>query len=212
MGILLGVIAGLGLGVLVVRLVGGVVGIVAGMAAGALAYLGVSQLATPERKLGGVAASLLPNGEAIAAQLDQGQDLVRQLQQARQRTRTPQVAQAMAGLEQAVQRLVTYVQDNPSAARQLGHFLNTYANQCSQVLQSWSLLEGSGDLVNIHEGTDDVLLALQGLTVAATGELEHATGAHVAQIEASQAAIRRLTAMDGYQIDAGEKDEGSASK
>lgn len=198
LGTLLGIAAGLALGGAVVWLVPGLPGVVAGMAAAALGYLGVSLLATPERRLGGQAASLLPNGEAISAKLDEAQVVMRKLDRAAGRTRDAKVRKALGRLSQALGKLVAYVQDNPSAYRPLAHWLNTYADQCDSVLQSWSQLEASGDAQNTREGRDDVLLALEGLATAAEGELGQATDAHVAQLEASQEAIRRLAAMDGY--------------
>lgn len=200
MSTLLGILAGLGLGGIVIWLVPGTAGVALAMGAAALGYIGISALTTPERRLGGQAASLLPNGEAISAKLDEAQGLLRQVGRAQKATKDLQVSTALYSLWQALDKLVKYVQENPSAYRQLSHWMNTYADQLASVLQSWAALETSGDALNIHEGEDDMLLALKGLTTAAEGELGQATDAHVAQIEASQEAIRRLAAMDGYGV------------
>jgi len=200
MAVALGIAAGLLLGGVSVALVPGAMGVVMGMAVAALAYVGVSYLATPERRLGGQAASLLPNGESIAATLERGESLAKRLSKVAGTLRDGDVRYGVQRLSGALQKLVRYVEDNPAAHKQLAHFLNVYADQCTSVLDSWQALEGSHDERSLAEAKDDVLLALGGLTSAVEGELGQATDAHVAQIEASQEAIKRLVAMDGYGV------------
>ena len=200
MAVALGIVAGLLLGGVSIALLPGMVGVVVGMAAAALAYVGVSYLATPERRLGGQAASLLPNGESLSATLARAETLASRLSKTAGSLRDGDVRYAVGRLADALKKLTHYVEDNPAAHKQLAHFLNVYADQCASVLDSWRALEGSQDQGNLAEAKDDVLLALKGLTDAVNGELGQATDAHVAQIEASQEAIKRLVAMDGYGV------------
>ena len=208
MSTVLGIIAGVILGVIVLVLMPNPIGIVIAAVVAVLGFVGVSKLTTREHKLGGVAASMLPNGEAIAANIDQGRKLAKQIANCANRTHDAEVSKAMNGLSVEIGKLVKYAEDNPGASKGLAHFLNTYSDQCSTITTNWSSIEASGDDGAIAEAQDDVLLAVKYLTQTAQNELGQATDARVAQIEASHEAIKRLMALDGYGVDVDGAGEG----
>ena len=205
MAVALGIAAGLVLGVAALQLVPGVAGVVVAVAVAALGYVGVSNLATRERRLGGVAASLLPDGELVSATIDQASDLVRDLRRDAKRTHDAQVGSAIASLCDALERLARYVEENPSSNGQLAHVVNTYGEQVRGLVDAWVGLELSGSKRRIGNSRDDLLVALQGATAAADAALGNATDARAAQIEAASAAIKRLAAMEGLGPDAAPK-------
>ena len=201
MAVILGIVAGLALGAIAIWLLPGVPGIIVGMVVAALGYIGVSSLLTPERRLGGIAASLLPNGEAASQALDEAAQLSKRLRKLADRMREPDVKSAALALLEAIGKLSAYVESDPSSYRRLAHFLNTYGDQCENAMSGWLSLEATGDERHIAEAKDDQVIALRGLTAAAKGSLGQVADAHASQIEASQEAIRRLLALDGYDVD-----------
>lgn len=199
MNIVLGIVAGVALGLLAMGLLPGVPGVILGVVVAALGYVGVSSLTTRERKLGGVAASLLPNGELVGKTLDQAAGLEKSLRKNAHRTRDAEVSQAIFSVCEELDKLVAYVQENPGSNGALAHVINTYGEQCEGVVENWVGLELSGSKRRIANSKEDLLVALQGVRAAVEGELGEATSARAGQIEAASEAIKRLAQMDGYE-------------
>ena len=197
MSILLGIVAGLALGVGAITLVPGVPGIVVGVVVAALGYVGVSSLTTRERRLGGVAESLLPNGEQVSRTIDAGIGLRKALEKDARHTNDAQVRDAIQSLCDQLDKLVRYVQENPGANSQLSHVVNVYGDQLRGLVDNWVGLELSGSKRRIGASKADLLVALQGATAANEDALGEATDARAAQIAAASDAIKRLAAMDG---------------
>ena len=202
MGYVIGAIAGVAAGVICVVFVGGVAGIAAGLIAAALLYLGLGALLKPERRLGGVIASSLPDGEAAATRIDAAHELMRGIQHRRAKMRDAAVAHEADDLVQDIGRLVAYVEGQPAAYRCLAHVLSTYAEQCTQMLDGYLSVERSGVPEMMQQGREDAIEALCALQGAVQGELARATGAKASQLEASSEAIQRLIEMDGHKPDA----------
>lgn len=193
----LGIVAGLALGVAAVLMVPGLVGVVVGVVVAALGYVGISSLATRERRLGGVTASLLPDGQLVSRTLDEAEALVGALEADARRTHDAEVREAILALVGEVRKLMGYVGDNPASNGQLAHVVNTYGAQLQGLVGNWVGLELSGSKRRIGSSRADLLVALEGATAAVEEALGEATDARAAQIQAASEAIGRLAAMDG---------------
>lgn len=192
------------LGVLVIVLVGGPVGLVAGAVSAALMYLGMGRLLRPEARLGGVVASMLPDGEAALAKVTEARGLLDRLRAMAPRVRQPQVRSEVSQLVTDIENLVAYVERQPNTYRRLSHFMATYGPQCDRVVSGYLSLEGGGSEAVASGARADAISALNALEGAAQGELQRAMGAKVAELSADSDAVRRLMEMDGYRSDARE--------
>lgn len=201
MGYVLGAFLGVVAGAACIVAVGGVVGIVAGLAAAALLYVGVGQLLKPERKLGGVVASMLPDGEAATERIDAARELDRQIGRRRAKICDAQVGRETEDLQHDIQALIACVEEQPATYRRLAHFLSTYGEQCVRMLDGYLSVERLATPELVHGAREDAIEALCALQGAAQGELARATGAKAADLEASSEAIKRLMEMDGYRPD-----------
>lgn len=213
MGYVIGALAGVVCGVGCIVVVGGAIGVVCGLAVAALLYLGIGALLKPERKLGGVAASLVPDGEAAAARIDEARALIGRIAERRAQMRDAEVARETDDLMHDIETLVALVEGQPASHRRLAHFLTTYADQCVRMLDGYLALEHLAPPELVRQGHEDTVEALCALQGVAQGELARATGRKASDLEASSAAIQRLMEMDGYQPDerAGGADQGTPS-
>lgn len=202
MGYVLGAVIGVAAGVACVVALGGVAGIVAGLAAAALLYLGVGQLLKPERKLDGVIASMLPDGEAATQRIDEARDLMRAVSARRERISDAAVLREIDDLLRDIEALVACVEAQPSTYRRLAHFLSTYRDQCVRMLDGYLGVERLSTPELVAGAREDAIEGLCALSGAAQGELVRATGAKATEVEASSEAIQRLIEMDGYAPDA----------
>ncbi|MDM8162799.1 hypothetical protein [Collinsella intestinalis] len=202
MGYVLGAVIGVAAGVACVVALGGVAGIVAGLAAAALLYLGVGQLLKPERKLGGVIASMLPDGEAATRRIDEARDLMHAVSARRERISDAAVLREIDDLLRDIEALVACVEAQPSTYRRLAHFLSTYRDQCVRMLDGYLGVERLSTPELVAGAREDAIEGLCALSGAAQGELARATGAKATEVEASSEAIQRLIEMDGYAPDA----------
>ena len=194
MGYVLGAFLGVVAGAACIVAVGGVVGIVAGLAAAALLYVGVGQLLKPERKLGGVVASMLER-------IDAARELDRQIGRRRAKICDAQVGRETEDLQHDIQALIACVEEQPATYRRLAHFLSTYGEQCVRMLDGYLSVERLATPELVHAAREDAIEALCALQGTAQGELARATGAKAADLEASSEAIKRLMEMDGYRPD-----------
>lgn len=196
----IGAAAGVVAGLACVFVVGGVVGIVAGVAVAVLLYFGVGRLLAPEAKLGNVAASLVPNGEAAASKIFEARALADKVQQLGHRAHSSDVHGETDELAADIRKLACYVEKQPATYGRLSHFLATYGEACTSVLENYLAVEVTGTAES--RGHTDVIEALNALEGAAQGELQRAAGAKVAELSADSDAVRRLMEMDGYSSDA----------
>ena len=202
MGYVLGAMVGVAGGVACMVAVGGAAGLAVGLAVAALLYVGLGALLKPERKLGGVVASMLPNGEAAADRVAAARQLQDALAERRGRVGDAEVLRQIDELVCDIGALIACVEDQPGTYRRLAHFLSTYAEQCVRMLDGYLSVEKLGTQKMRAEARDDALEALGALQGAAQGELARATGAKASELEASSDAIKRLMEMDGYTPDA----------
>lgn len=201
MGYIVGAIAGVAAGVACVLAVGGIPGVISGLAVAALLYIGTGQLLKPERRLAGVAASMLPDGEAASERIDAAYELVRAISARRGRVRDGRVAREIDDLVRDIQALIACVEEQPATYRRLAHFLSTYADQCLRMLDGYLGVERLGTSALLEDAHEDALEALAALQGVAQGELARATGRRAAEVETSSEAIVRLMEMDGYRPD-----------
>lgn len=201
MGYVVGGVVGVVVGVACVLVVGGVPGIVAGAAVAALLYLGLGELLKPEARLGGMIASMLPDGEAAVARVEEARELSREMRLRGSKVRRPEVSSEVEQLAHDIDALVACVEEQPSCHRRLGHFLSTYAEQCVGLLDGYLSVERLGTPELRDQAAEDAVEALNAVQGAAQGELARATGVKATQVEASSDAIRRLMEMDGHRPD-----------
>ena len=211
MSYVVGAIAGVAAGLACIWFVGGVPGIVAGVVVAALLYVGVGKLLAPELKLGDVAASMVPDGEEAASRIAEARKLAGQVRKLGARAASSDVRGEAEQLAADLERLATYVERQPATYRRLSHYLSTYGDQCSSVLENYLLIEsadGTGQRRRAGADADaaqahaDVIEAMNSLEGAAQGELKRAMGVKVAELSADSDAVRRLMEMDGYTADA----------
>ena len=218
-----GAIAGIAGGLACILVIGGIPGVVAGAVVAALLYVGVGKLLTPELRLGDVAAGLVPNGEEAAARVAEARKLAGRVRKLGARAASEDVRGEAEQLAADLECLTSYVERQPATYRRLTHYLSTYGEQCSSVLENYLLIEGAGTAAPVRAGGAarggssrggfparddsaaqahaDVIEALNALEGAAQGELKRAMGAKVAELSADSDAVRRLMEMDGYTAD-----------
>ena len=210
----IGAVAGIVLGLACIWFVGGVVGIVVGVLVAVLMYLGLGRLLAPEAKLGDVAASMVPNGEAAVGQIAEARKLEKRVRLLGGKAASDDVRSEAEQLAADLERLAAYVERQPATYRRLSHYLSTYGDQCSSVLENYLTIEladagtgGSSSGGVQAQAHADVIEAMNALQGAAQGELKRAMGSKVAELSADSDAVRRLMEMDGYSTDEREADK-----
>ena len=201
MSYIAGALIGMAAGITCVVLVGGMMGVVVGLLAAALLYIGVGELFKPERRLGGMLARLIPDGEAAVERVDAGRALVRELTARRRAIRDEAVSRELTDLIGDIEALIACVEAQPRTYRHLAHFLATYEEQTLKMLDGYLSVERLNTPALMRQGREDALEALQALQGVAQGELARAGGVKAAELEVSSDAIQRLMEMDGYTPD-----------
>ena len=223
MSYVIGAIAGVVAGLACIWFVQGVPGIIAGVVVAVLLYVGVGKLLQPEAKLGDVAASMVPDGEAAAAAIAEARKLEGQVRKLGGRAASSDVRLEAGQLAEDLERLCAYVERQPATYRRLTHYLSTYGEQCSSVLENYLTIELAGSSDSAYErpaqapdaseaqAHADVIEAMNALQGAAQGELKRAMGSKVAELSADSDAVRRLMEMDGYTTDARKTSGGAGA-
>lgn len=201
MSYVIGAIAAVVAGLACIWFIGGIAGIVAGVVVAALLYVGLGRLLAPEAKLGDVAASMVPNGEAAAAQVGAARALEGAVKALGERAASGDVRVEASQLAEDLERLAAYVERQPATYRRLSHYLSTYGEQCTSVLQNYLTVEHAVTGEDAQKAHADVIEAMNSLQGAAQGELKRAMGSKVAELKADSDAVRRLMEMDGYTAD-----------
>lgn len=188
-------------GIACVLMVPGIAGIISGAVVAAMLYVGLSLVLRPQARLGGVVASLLPNGEEAARRIEDARNLENQIDEVAADIDNRQVLAEIAELKEGIERLVGYTETHPASFRRLSHFLNTYAEQCVSMLRGYRSLEQSARGETLNRAVEDALSGLGDLQGVVAGELERAMGSEASELSSDSDAIRRLMEMDGYTSD-----------
>ncbi|MBT1178872.1 5-bromo-4-chloroindolyl phosphate hydrolysis family protein [Bifidobacterium vespertilionis] len=200
--VILGFAAGLGLGVAGFLIAGGgVPGIVVALVAAAGGYVGVSALTTPDRKIGKVLASALPNGQKAADAIDDANERLKLIEGTLREIQDPTVRAEANDFVVATRDLVRYVGTDPGAWSTLRHYITVYGEQTSKLLESYVDVERSGAGDQLWKARQETIEALQVLEKTAAGELSRAVSSKTLGISADSDAIVRLARMDGYEVD-----------
>lgn len=209
-GVIAGFVVGLALAGLSFWLAGGgLVGLGVGVVCAALGYVAGSTLLQPERRLGSIVVSALPNGQKAAAAIDDANALLNRVGMLAGRVRDPQVRAEADDFIAATRDLTRYVSTDTGAYATLRHYTNVYGEQTAKLLASYVDVEQSGARDQIPIAQRETVEALQVLERAAAGELSRAVSSKTLGIAADSEAIQRLASMDGYAV-AGEKETETA--
>ncbi|WP_239512543.1 hypothetical protein [Bifidobacterium aerophilum] len=211
---MIGVIAGFVVGLVLAGLSfwlagGGLVGLGVGVVCAALGYVAGSTLLQPERRLGSIVVSALPNGQKAAAAIDDANALLNRVGMLAGRVRDPQVRAEADDFIAATRDLTRYVSTDTGAYATLRHYTNVYGEQTAKLLASYVDVEQSGARDQIPVAQRETVEALQVLERAAAGELSRAVSSKTLGIAADSEAIQRLASMDGYAV-ADEKETETA--
>lgn len=197
--VICGFIAGLALAALGFWIAGGgLLGLVVALVLAALGYIAVSTLTEPERKVGKMLASALPNGRQAADAIDEANASVAAIAALTAQVHDPQVRSESDDFIAATQDLIRYVTREPSAYATLRHIVAVYGEQTERLLHSYVDVESSGAHDQIAKARVETLEALQALERTAAGELSRAVSAKTLGLAANSDAIQRLARMDGY--------------
>ncbi|WP_236023798.1 5-bromo-4-chloroindolyl phosphate hydrolysis family protein [Bifidobacterium miconis] len=198
-GIVAGFVIGLGLAGLAFWLAGGgLIGLGLGAVCAALGYVAGSTLLQPERRLGKVVVSALPNGQKAAAAIDDANTMLNRIGMLARQVRDPQVRSEADDFIAATRDLTRYVSTDTGAYATLRHYTNVYGDQTAKLLKSYVDVEQSGARDQLAVAQRETVEALQVLERTAAGELSRAVSSKTLGIAADSEAIQRLASMDGY--------------
>lgn len=187
-------LAGLGFGLVG----GGVPGLIVAVVLAALGYIAASTLTEPERRIGKMLVSALPNGQKTADTIDAANARLNSIAMLTKQVRDPAVKAEANDFIAATKDLVQYVTRDTSAYPTLRHYITVYGEQTEKLLRSYVDVESSGARDQIATVRIETIEALQVLEQAAAGELSRAVSAKTLGITADSDAIQRLARMDGY--------------
>lgn len=187
-------LAGLGFGLVG----GGVPGLIVAVVLAALGYIAASTLTEPERRIGKMLVSALPNGQKTADTIDAANARLNSVAMLTKQVRDPAVKAEANDFIAATKDLVQYVTRDTSAYPTLRHYITVYGEQTEKLLRSYVDVESSGARDQIATARIETIEALQVLEQTAAGELSRAVSAKTLGITADSDAIQRLARMDGY--------------
>ncbi|KFI48102.1 5-bromo-4-chloroindolyl phosphate hydrolysis family protein [Bifidobacterium biavatii] len=198
-GVIAGFVIGLGLAGLAFWLAGGgLIGLGLGTVCAVLGYVAGSTLLQPERRLGKVVVSALPNGQKAAAAIDDANTMLNRIGMLARQVRDPQVRSEADDFIAATRDLTRYVSTDTGAYATLRHYTNVYGDQTAKLLKSYVDVEQSGARDQLAVAQRETVEALQVLERTAAGELSRAVSSKTLGIAADSEAIQRLASMDGY--------------
>lgn len=142
-------LAGLGFGLVG----GGVPGLIVAVVLAALGYIAASTLTEPERRIGKMLVSALPNGQKTADTIDAANARLNSIAMLTKQVRAPAVKAEANDFIAATKDLVQYVTRDTSAYPTLRHYITVYGEQTEKLLRSYVDVESSGarDQIN-HRG------------------------------------------------------------
>lgn len=188
---------------------GGVLGLVVSLALAALGYVAGSTLTEPERRIGHMLVSALPNGQKAADAIDAANQALGRIGAFASQVRDPIVKQEASDFIAATRSLTDYVSRDPSAYPTLRHYITVYGEQTVKLLRSYVDVEASGARDQMTKARGETIEALQVLERTAAGELSRAVSAKTLGIAADSDAIQRLASMDGYDTTPGKSAESA---
>ncbi|WP_240539360.1 hypothetical protein [Bifidobacterium sp. SO1] len=198
-GVIAGFVIGLGLAGLAFWLAGGgLLGMALGVVCAVGGYIAGSTLLQPERRLGKIVVSALPNGQKAAAAIDDANAMLNRISMLAGQIGDPQVRREADDFIAATRDLTRYVTTDTSAYATLRHYTNVYGGQTAKLLKSYVDVERSGAHDQLPVAQRETVEALQVLERTAAGELSRAVSAKTLGIAADSEAIQRLASMDGY--------------
>ena len=159
-------------------------GLIVAVVLAALGYIAASTLTEPERRIGKMLVSALPNGQKTADTIDAANARLNSIAMLTKQVRDPAVKAEANDFIAATKDLVQYVTRDTSAYPTLRHYITVYGEQTEKLLRSYVDVES--------------IEALQVLEQTAAGELSRAVSAKTLGITADSDAIQRLARMDGY--------------
>ena len=178
-------LAGLGFGLVG----GGVPGLIVAVVLAALGYIAASE---PERRIGKMLVSALPNGQKTADTIDAANARLNSIAMLTKQVRDPAVKAEANDFIAATKDLVQYVTRDTSAYPTLRHYITVYGEQTEKLLRSYVDVESSGARDQIATARIETIEALQVLEQTAAGELSRAVSAKTLGITADSDAIQRL--------------------
>ncbi|OZG59110.1 hypothetical protein BTIS_0263 [Bifidobacterium tissieri] len=177
---------------------GGIPGIIVAVILAAAGYVGVSFLTQPERKLGQVLASAIPNGQKAVEAIDAANANLSTIGGLRSQVRDQLVGKEVDDFAVATRALVQFVESNPQSYDTLRHYVNVYGVQTEKLLRGYVEVEQSGATDQIAKARSETIEALQVLEQTAAGELSRAVESKTLALSADSDAIVRLASLDGY--------------
>ncbi|WP_225431793.1 hypothetical protein [Bifidobacterium platyrrhinorum] len=180
---------------------GGFVGLGVSLALAALGYVAGSTLTEPERRIGHMLASALPNGQKAADAIDAANSRLNSIAMLARQVHDEGVRREADDFIEATRSLVDYVAKDTSAYPTLRHYITVYGEQTEKLLRSYVDVESSGAHDQAAKARGETIEALQVLERTAAGELSRAVSAKTLGIAADSDAIQRLARMDGYQTE-----------
>lgn len=180
---------------------GGFVGLGVSLALAALGYVAGSTLTEPERRIGHMLASALPNGQKAADAIDAANTRLNAIAMLSRQVQDPLVRKEADDFIAATRSLIDYVAKDTSAYAILRHYITVYGEQTQKLLRSYVDVESSGAHDQTAKARGETIEALQVLERTAAGELSRAVSSKTLGIAADSDAIQRLASMDGYQTD-----------
>lgn len=203
---MIGTVAGFILGLLLALVAfwlsgGGVLGLVLALVCAVLGYLAGSFLLQPERRIGKVAISSLPEGQKAADAIDEAKRLMGRVHKLTSQIYDPRVRAEANDFLAATNDLTRYITTDTGAYATLRHYTNVYGEQTVKLLKNYLDVERSGAHDQIATAQRETVEALQVLEQTAAGELSRAVSTKTLGIAADSEAIRRLASMDGYEAD-----------
>lgn len=131
------------------------------------AFLGLSLLLKPSRKIGGIRIDMLPEGETMSRQLEEARNNFRSMEQSMLQIQEPVVRQEAQRLKQTAKNILAYLEKHPEKIKSARQFIDYYQETASSLLQKYI------ELQNTDLRTTDVM-QLQGNTIKAIGTLNTA--------------------------------------
>lgn len=177
---------------------GGIPGIIVAIILAVAGYVGVSFLTQPERKLGQVLASAIPNGQKAVEAIDAANANLSTIGGLRSQVRDQLVGKEVDDFAVATRALVQFVESNPQSYDTLRHYVNVYGVQTEKLLRGYVEVEQSGATDQIAKARSETIEALQVLEQTAAGELSRAVESKTLALSADSDAIVRLASLDGY--------------
>lgn len=197
--IIIGFLAGLvAAGVTFTLMGGGVPALIGALIAAAFAYVAGSMLATPDRKIGGTVAELVPDGMKAADAIDTARTTLDRVNRLKTLIKDADVRRECDEFATGLHALIAYVERDPGAYTVLRHYDATYGAQVIRVLAGYRDVEASGAPGQTAKAKLSVVRALDDVERAAAGELDRAVADRTLTLDADASAIKQLTAMDGY--------------